>query len=251
MCDSKDLLVGYLYDELDPAGRRAFETHLSSCAECREEIGGLKTTRAQLARWTPPEPDFAFTIVRRSAAAQPPPRFRVPPVWGLAAAAMLVLALGAAIANVEVRYGAEGLVVRTGWNHQAAGSAAEQVSSGNARMAPAGWESQMTGLNHRLGELEAAVATRPRSVDAAGQPAADDEMLRQVRELLVASETRQRRALVKVSEDLQTQRRVDLAAISQGMLRLQNASDAEVKQYRDLILRTYRNTAYQQNASQK
>src|SRR5205814_932367 len=68
-----------------------------------------------LARWSPPEPDFGFRIVRGASAPPGRPRFRFAPAWGLAAAAVLVLAAAAAIANVEVRYGAGGLVVRTGW----------------------------------------------------------------------------------------------------------------------------------------
>jgi anti-sigma factor RsiW len=54
MCDSKDLLVGYLYDELETSERRAFEAHLLSCGECRDELAGLRATRGQIAAWTPP-----------------------------------------------------------------------------------------------------------------------------------------------------------------------------------------------------
>jgi anti-sigma factor RsiW len=31
MCDSQELLVGYLYDDLDGADRRAFDVHLAAC----------------------------------------------------------------------------------------------------------------------------------------------------------------------------------------------------------------------------
>jgi hypothetical protein len=74
-------------------------------------------------------------------------------------------------------------------------------------------------------------------------------VLEQVRELVGQSETRQRRALAaglqQLSRDYDAQRRVDLAAIDQGMARLQSTSGAEVKQYRDAIQRIYRAT-YQQ-----
>ena len=114
MCDSKDLLIGFLYGELDAADRRTFQAHLTSCADCREELAGLRATRGQIASWTPPEPDFGFRIVRGAAAPPPAPRFRISPAWGLAAAAVLVMGVAAGIANLDVSYG--GLVVRTGWN---------------------------------------------------------------------------------------------------------------------------------------
>ena len=42
MCDSKELLVAFLYDELDPSAKRTFEAHVASCRECRDEIAGLR-----------------------------------------------------------------------------------------------------------------------------------------------------------------------------------------------------------------
>jgi hypothetical protein len=51
--------------------------------------------------------------------------------------------------------------------------------------------------------------------------------------------------LAELTRNFDTQRRVDLAAIDQGMARLQSTSGAEVKQYRDAIQRIYRAT-YQQ-----
>src|SRR5262245_21148708 len=110
MCD-QELIVGYLYGELSPSERETLDRHLASCAECRKEVDGLRATRTQLASWAPPEPDLGFHIVR--APKQAPRRWwRPSPAWGLAAAALLVLAVSAAIAHVEVRAGADGIVVR-------------------------------------------------------------------------------------------------------------------------------------------
>ncbi len=36
--DYKDFMMGYLDNELDEAQKRAFESHLSGCPECRREI---------------------------------------------------------------------------------------------------------------------------------------------------------------------------------------------------------------------
>ena len=64
------------------------------------------------------------------------------------------------------------------------------------------------------------------------------------------SETRQQRALglriTELTREFDAQRRLDLAAIEQGMSRVQSTSGAEVRQYRDMIQRMYRATAYQQ-----
>ena len=46
MCD-KELLVGYLYDEMDPVERRAMEAHLLTCGVCRAELEGLRSDRTQ------------------------------------------------------------------------------------------------------------------------------------------------------------------------------------------------------------
>ena len=254
MCDSKELLVGYLYRELDSSARREFETHLSSCQECQEELAGLASTRAQIASWTPPEPDLGFHIVRRDVpAVAAAPRIRLSPAWGLAAAAVLVMGVAAGIANIEVRFGDDGVVLRTGWNRDSqAVPAAASAERAAADPAPSEWRIQADLIDRRLRDLEASALAYPRdpavtAVSASG--ASDAEILRRVREIVAQSETRQQRALAlrlaQLTRDFDTRRRVDLAAIDHGMSRLQSTSGAEVKQYRDLIQRLYQVT-YQQ-----
>ena len=60
MCD-KELLLGYLYDELPTSDRQAFDRHLATCADCRAEVDGLRGTRAHLTSWAPPEPDLGLS----------------------------------------------------------------------------------------------------------------------------------------------------------------------------------------------
>src|SRR5437870_409792 len=117
MCEEKELLVGYLYDDLADGQRAAFEAHLRGCAGCRGELKALREVRADLAAWAPPQPDFGFRVVRggRDAAARDAVRTPVPawrawwtPAAGFAAAAVLVLAAASAIARVEVRSGPDG-----------------------------------------------------------------------------------------------------------------------------------------------
>jgi hypothetical protein len=250
MCDSKELLVSYLYDELDASAKRRFETHVLSCAECREEVAALRTTRSEIALWTPPEPEFGFRIVRGAAAPPAVPRFRITPAWGLAAAAVLVMAIGAAIANLEVRFGTDGLSVRTGWQHDPIATAG--VTSAAGGVSPVDWKAEAERLDKRVRDLEQTLTRTPANAiqNAAAPAASDDQVLQRVRELVGQSEARQQRVLAtrmaELTRDFDAQRRVDLAAIDQGMARLQNTSGAEVRQYRDLIQRMYRATSYQQ-----
>jgi len=121
MCD-KELLVSYLYDDLGDAERSRFESHLRGCAECLEELNGLRGVRADLITWTPPQPDFGFRVVREPKVLPMAPRsWRAwyTPAAGLAAAAVLVLAAAAGIARVEVHRGPDGITMRTGWTTSA------------------------------------------------------------------------------------------------------------------------------------
>jgi hypothetical protein len=190
--------------------------------------------------------------VRGAAAPPPAPRFRITPAWGLAAAALLVVAAGAAIANLDVRYGRDGLVVRTGWQHGADTPISAQRDDA-AGLTPVDWKAQAEALDRRLRDLEQAISTRSQTSpvqNASASGMSDAEVLQRVREMLGQSETRQQRLLAtrlaEITRDFDAQRRVDLAAVDQGMARLQNTSGAEVKQYRDLIQRMYRATTYQQ-----
>ena len=78
----------------------------------------------------------------------------------------------------------------------------------------------------------------------------DEQVLQRVREIVEQSETRQQRAfaarLTDMTREFDAQRQLDLAAIDQGMTRLQNTSGAEVKQYREFMNRWVRQAAYQQ-----
>ena len=246
MCDRKEQLVGFLYGELDVSETHAFRQHLAACTECRGELADLRATRGQIAAWTPPEPDLGFHLVRGAAAAPRPPSrmFGLAPAWGLAAAAILVMAIGAAIANLEVRIGSgEGLVVRTGWSRTAATGAATPSAATGAQ--PVDWKQQALQLDQRLREVEQVLARdRAASVQNAAASGVSDAELQQVRDLIGRSETRQQRLLAArladVTRDFNAQRRIDLAAIDQGFMRLQNTSGAEARQARELVQRMNR-----------
>jgi hypothetical protein len=238
MCDRSEELIGFLYNELGASEAQAFRDHLASCADCRTELAALRATRGHIAAWTPPEPDLDFHIVRRPAIApaRPPVRtFRISPVWGLAAAATLVMAIGAAIANLEVRVGAgEGLVIRTGWNRDAA-------ATPGPTSAAAVTDVDYKQLDQRLRQMEQAVARDRSTARTSAEGMTDEEILQRVREMVGQSETRQQRALaarlMDVTREFDTKRRTDLIAFDQALVRLQNTSGAEVRQYREYVQR--------------
>jgi len=221
MCDSKELLVGFLYDEIDSVSKRSFERHLLTCADCRDELAELDATREQIALWAPPDADLGFRIVRGATEPVPsrPRWFSFSPAWGLAAAAIVMLAIGAAIANLDVRYGADGLAVRTGWNHAA---------DAQAGVTQVDWKAQAQELDRRLRDLEQSASARPAVQTASASDLSDAELLQRVRDIVGQSETRQQRAvatrLTELMREVDAQRRLDLVTIGQSMTRLENSS---------------------------
>jgi hypothetical protein len=238
MCESKELLVSFLYDEIDPVSKRNVQKHLATCVECRDELAELGATRAQIATWTPPDADLGFRIVRE---AESPKRrwFQWSPAWGLAAAAVLLLAIAAAVANLDIRYGNDGLVVRTGWSHSV--ELAQQSTVGS--VTPVDWKAQADQLDRRLRELEQSISTRRSSAqDASTSDMSDAELLQRVRDIVGQSETRQQRAvatrLTDLIHEVDAQRRLDLATIDQRMTRLQDSSSLTKNLVQRLAVRT-------------
>ncbi len=213
MCD-KELLLGYLYDDLSAVERKVFDAHVATCADCRDELAGLRSTRSSLTAWAPPEPDLGFEIVRGGAksSASRGAWWRLSPAWGLAAAALLTLAVAAAVANLEVRMGAEGLVVRTGWDRGTSGPV-DQATTFQTVSA-----SDVQKLEARLKDLEGQVSARPAAVATVStlpvNRMSDAEIVRLVRQSVSESEQRQQGLLasriLQVSRDTEAARRSDV-----------------------------------------
>jgi anti-sigma factor RsiW len=93
MCENRERLIGYVYDEGDQAERQLIEEHLESCPTCREEIRGLRGVRQDLLAWDVPA---SAPIWRPMAPALRQPVWRAVPTWALAAAACATFMVGAA-----------------------------------------------------------------------------------------------------------------------------------------------------------
>lgn len=233
-CDDTDTLVAYLYDELDAGHRAAVARHLEACPACAAEAAALGGVRRVLSEWTPPAPPLRFTM------AEPPPtvirpagsRWQTVPAWAQLVAATLAVAVGAAVANVQVRHNQSGWTVSTGWLPQPAAAAPDTGAA-----ASEAWRPALAALEQSLrGELAAEAPARPETVTATGVEA---QTLARLRTLIQDSERRQQQELAlrlaQFSRDLDLQRRADLVRIDQGIGQLEGRTGAEVARQREML----------------
>ena len=230
-CDDKATLVAYLYDEVDAPERQRVDDHLRQCAACAGEVAALSGVRTELTQWAPPAAELGFTIIRRDAV-QPPaapssatvrraaPWWNTAPVWAQAVAAILVLAVSAAIANVQVKSGPDGFAVSTGWlTPPPAATTVAPVVAADGNGEPQ-WKPALIALEQQLRE-EIRTNRGTGVVRAASRSQADDATVRRIRELLEASESRQKGELAlrvtQLARDMDIQRRADLLRVEQAI----------------------------------
>lgn len=252
LCPSKDDLVTYLYAEGEDGAQRAVEAHLEGCAACRTELDALSDVRASLTAWRAPElAGHVHVFPARTTSGswwQPLARPLVP----LAAAATIVLGVAAGLANLDIRYGDDGLVIRTGWS-QPAGATAAVVTAPAVSPRPAStatpddkaWRAELASLETRLRRDLAPVPVvadvRQDRQDRSETPSLSPEVLRQVQSLIDASEVRQQRNLAlrmtELSRDFDGQRKADMVQIQQGLGFLEGRSAAERREMMNYLLR--------------
>jgi putative zinc finger protein len=237
----EDLLVAYLYDDVDPSDRAAFEEHIAACAVCGRELDELGVVRSRLGGWSPPEPARALT-----SATTPPVGRRgiwatlgAIPAWAQVAAALLFVGVAARVANLDVTYDRNGLSVRTGWFASARGgapAAAPVPVAAPQREAP--WRADLAALEHQLRTDMRAFPAQARP-DAARRDGADAETLRRVRVLIDESERKQQKELAlriaEVATDVRAQRAADLRNIDRNLNVIQSNTGVD-------MLRLYRMT---------
>lgn len=221
-CDDKPTLIAYLYGEVDAATRDFVDAHLATCERCAAEVTALGDVRAELGRWVPPDAELGFTITRKSDAhsaqvLRPARWWSSVPAWAQAAAAVLVIAAGAAIANIQVRSTPDGFSVTTGWmaapvlSEPLDGAAIERRVEGRVERALVSLEQQLRN------EIR---STHEQNAVRVAAPSADEATMRRVQQLIAASEERQERELAlrltQLAVDTNLQRRADLQRITQS-----------------------------------
>jgi hypothetical protein len=220
-CDDKQTLIAYLYDEVDSVTRAGVDAHLKSCARCTAEVRALGDVRLELSQWAPPDAELGFAVVRKTAkTGQPaadvlrPARWwQTVPAWAQAAAAILVLAAGASIANIQIRSDANGWVVTTGWMTPAAAPALSEPVDGAAIDRRVG--AALASLEQQLrSEMQ---SSRQQAAARAEAAPADEATIRRVRQLLEASERRQQREFAlrfaQFAREMDSQRSTDFQRI--------------------------------------
>jgi hypothetical protein len=232
IADDQDALLDYLYEEGDPSERLRIARHLQECAPCSVAVLELQSVRGMLADWTPPPVKLGFRIVQDDAPWwKPAGRF---PVWAQAAAAVFLFAAGLAVSQLDVRYGAGSLTVRSR-------SSAESVSTASvmAPMMPVTARQNNIALapdvssNPDFGALEQQLRN-----DLNGRSDAND-ILRRVRSMIDQSEAKQQRQLAMrladVVRDFDTQRRADLMQVQQNLGQLEGQTGQELAHNRELF----------------
>lgn len=239
-----EFLVAYLYDDLQPRERQTFTAHLSRCHVCRAELDELRDVRSDLAHWAPPSPARVLTFSPMA-----PHRNRVwsalaeIPAWTQVAAALLVLGVAAGLANLQVRVDDNGFTVRTGWapDRQADAASSPPAAGAAPEQAAAPWRADLAALETTLRAELQNPGPAARRATTTGDAAENAVGLRQVRTLIAASETNQRRELAlrvaELARDFQVQRTADLQRIQRSYTVLENTTTAEMFKQKAMLNR--------------
>ena len=257
-----ETLVAYIYDEVDAADKTRVARHLQQCGTCGGEYAALTGVRTVLQSWAPPNAGLGFTVVPKSEAAAarvlcPAQWWSTVPGWVQAAAAILVLAVSAGVANIQVRSGADGFVVTTGWMTPSSAFAPEQASEVRRAAPPApvtaadvpaaeDWKAALVSLEQQLRNEIRSGRSAGAVVRTSARSGGDEATIRRVQELLAASEARQERnlalRLTQFNRDVNVQRQADLVRIQQ----LFGHSEGEISKQRQMLNYVMRASAPQQ-----
>ena len=239
-CGDNGGLVGYLYDECEAHERAAIAAHVAVCAACAAELAALRSTRVQLAAWSPPDAELGFLITQREAP-QPlefkrkatPQRarwFARPlPAWAQVAAAIVVFGVGTLL-GIATRAGAP--------PEMSAATVTQQGSSAGVSGAA------LAELEGRLRNEIAAIRTTNQDTvtTAATSPSSsgnEAQLMTRVRALIAESEQRQQRELAlrtaELVRDFDSQRQFDLAQIQRNFGQIEGLTGAEVREQRELL----------------
>jgi len=181
MCDERERLIGYVYDEVDAAERAEIDRHVDSCAECRDEIRGLRSVRQDLLAWDVPQHG---SVWQPFAPARLRPWWREVPAWAMAVAATIMFLIGAA-GGVATRALTDRPAVAA---TQAAAPAIPAVQVMPATISPADLET----VRHEISDLRSEMDQRVRlvSTHASATSTVSDRDIEQLRALLTSGNQR-------------------------------------------------------------
>ena len=256
-CPDPDALLVLLYDdEGSPDERALLQDHVGRCPQCADLLTSLDTARGVLGAWHAPRLPLGFALVQRDRSSLRSVLWK----GGLAAAAVLVLAAAASLAQIDISYSSDGLRIRTGIargvgeapvTDASSQAAAERTAPASAPAIPAaqGWVGAASAgeppwradMDLLATQIRADVSrlvqesrdaqgptTLPVSVPAQAGPVrttTDAELLRRVQELLDQSEIRQQANLAlrvtELSRQFELQRQGDIVQVEQAFQRLE------------------------------
>lgn len=214
MCNEREKLIGYLYDEVDANERRSVEAHLATCDTCREELSGFRAVRQDLLAWDVPAHE---SVWKPFVTARPQPVWWQMPAWSLAAAAMLVFAIGGAGG-----FAGRALAARNETPVQTQTAAAQAQPARVEPAASAVSIDELRAMQTRLVALERAAAARTVSAAPVSMSASSDAAtLARIEQLIRESEGRSNKRLsqqiLNIVGELNSQRLVDRATFDQKL----------------------------------
>jgi len=244
-CGNNAALMGYLYDDCEAHERTAIAAHVTVCAACAAELAALRSTREQLAAWSPPEAELGFLITQRQA--PQPLEFkretkskrahwfaRPLPAWAQVAAATIVFAVGVLLGIAQGTNGVGSPRNVTAASAQE-GASAQDVSATNVS------EASLAALERRLRDEMAAIRVANQETVAPSSPSLGNEaqLMTRVRTLIEESEQRQQRELAlrtaELVRDFDSQRRIDLTQIQRNFGQIEGLTGAEVREQREML----------------
>lgn len=212
--DLRNDLLDVLYGEASADTRRRLETHVASCAACRDELEAFGAVRSDLQRWKAPE--ARPLLPRRSS-------FRLPSFLAAAAALLVATGAGLGLSGSELRFEEGRFALRLG----------RGPSEGALQKALAAQESRHRQELFAL-RAELRAGARPASVPAEGDP-----LLQRVAEMIRESESRQAQrftaSLATLDERSEARRRYDLARIGAGLAYLDGKNGQHLSRTTELM----------------
>ncbi len=206
--------------EVDSAERAEIDRHVESCAECRDEIRGLRSVRQDLLAWDVPEHG---SVWQPFAPARLRPWWREVPAWAMAAAASLMFLIGAAGGVVTRAFLDRPALAAT----HAAAPAIPPAQVMPAAISPADLET----VRHEIANLRSEMDQRVRlvSTHASTSAGVSDRDFQQVRAMLNSGSQRDDQLfnlVVSMNNGLVTVKADQNARINALEQRLRQLSDA-------------------------